>query len=201
MKRNISFWGILIISLFYIKGQAQNIYTPEQQREWYMPTHIKMQYAGNIGLISFRPGYKWAGQVIQTDFLYGYVPYNKADATIHTFTIKNSFQLYTFNLFDNFNIRPNMGFSLSFEPGENSYMRVPSRYPEDYYGPNCFYACLNVGVYSHFELQKENRFSGFDIYIEANTLADYVFYNILAKEDKNDNIFTLALGFNICFGP
>lgn len=201
MRRQFIITGIILAFLLSNTVVAQVNTVKEQQRGWYLPTHIKMQYAGNIGLVSFGPGYKWAKQVIQTDFLYGYVPHHKGDATIHTFTIKNTFQLYTFYFFDKFNLKPNLGFSISFEPGENSYMRVPSRYPEGYYGPNCFYACLNLGVYSHFNIDKESRFSGFDVYIEANTLADYVFYNILAQEDKNNNIFSLALGVNICFGP
>lgn len=170
-----------------------------KERIWYYPDYIKTQYAGNIGFISFGPGYDWWRQNAQTDILYGYVPQYKGNATIHTFTLKNTFRLYEFCIKDRYNLSPVLGFSVSFEPGENSYGRIPDKYPDGYYSPNNIYGCLSLGLKSKITSKKEHYFSSVEPYFEINTLADYAFYNIIAHEDREEIILSFALGFNLYF--
>lgn len=171
----------------------------EGTKNWYLPGYYSIQYAGNIGFISLGLGYDWWREKAQSAFLYGYVPKSKGNATIHTFTIKNTFRLYQIEIAEKYNLSPILGFSISLEPGENSYMRVPEKYPDGYYGPNSFYACINLGLKSTFKLKPDRHFSAIGVYVEFNTLADYIYYNILAKEDRSNNIGSLALGVNVFF--
>jgi hypothetical protein len=170
-----------------------------KEKKWYKPDYFKIQYAGNIGFMSLGLGYDWWREIAQSDLLYGYVPVNHGNATIHTFTIKNTFRLYEFKILNKYNLSPTFGFSVSLEPGENSYMRIPNRYPEGYYTSNSFYACLNAGIKSHLVFKYERRFSAMDLYFEINTLADYAYYNIVAQEDRSNKIFSIALGVNMFF--
>lgn len=170
-----------------------------KKNKWYMPDYIKIQYAGNIGFLSVGAGYEWWREISQTDILYGYVPECKGEATIHTFTIKNTFRLYQFNIKQKYNISPILGFSVSLEPGQNSYLRVPDKYPEGYYSTNSIYACLNLGVKSKFKFDEKRFFSSIEPFVEVNTLADYLFYNIIAQEDHSNTIYSLALGVNVFF--
>ncbi len=179
--------------------EDREIIKEEEKNKWYMPDYIKIQYAGNIGFLSIGAGYEWWREIAQTDILYGYVPEHKGEATIHTFTIKNTFRLYQFNIKQKYNISPILGFSVSLEPGQNSYLRVPDKYPEGYYSTNSIYACLNLGVKSKFIFDEKRFFSSIETYAEINTLADYLFYNIIAQEDHNNIIYSLALGVNIFF--
>jgi len=171
----------------------------KKERSWYKPDLAKYQFAGNIGFMSIGVGYNWWREVAQTDIMYGFVPEHHGDAVIHTFTLKNTFSIYEFIIFKKYNISPTMGFSISLEPGENSYMRVPDRYPDDYYGPNNIYACLNLGLKSNFRFKEERYFSSVDVYSEINTVADYGFYNAIAKEDHSLIIYSLAIGINMFF--
>ncbi len=171
----------------------------EDKNKWYKPDYIKVQYAGNIGFLSIGAGYEWWREIAQTDILYGYVPEYKGEATIHTFTIKNTFRLYQFNIKQKYNISPILGFSVSLEPGQNSYLRIPDKYPEGYYSTNSIYACLNIGVKSKFKFDEKRFFSSIEPFVEVNTLADYLFYNIIAQEDHSNIIYSLALGLNIFF--
>ncbi|HAN18832.1 MAG: hypothetical protein A2X13_07975 [Bacteroidetes bacterium GWC2_33_15] len=171
----------------------------ENRNKWYIPDCIKIQHAGNIGFISVGFGYTWWNEVIQTDMLYGYVPTHEGETTIHTFTIKNTFRLYQFRIKQKYNISPVLGFSVSLEPGYNSYLRVPGKYPEGYYYTNSIYAVLNLGMKSKFELDKKRFFSRVEPFVEVNTLADYLFYNIIAWEYWGDDILSLALGINLFF--
>lgn len=171
----------------------------KEKDKWFMPDCFKIQYAGNIGFMSLGLGYNWWKNNAQTDLIYGFVPYDEGEAIIHTFTLKNTFSIHKFNLFNTYNLSPTLGFSLSLEPGENSYMDIPDKYPEGYYGPNCFYACLNAGLKSNFAFKEESHFSSMDVFCEVNTLADYLYYNIKAQEDWDDIIFSLAIGINVFF--
>jgi len=171
----------------------------KREGSWYKPDLVKYQFAGNIGFMSVGVGYNWWREVAQTDIMYGFVPEHHGDAVIHTFTVKNTFSIYEFNILKKYNLSPTMGFSISLEPGENSYMRVPDRYPDDYYGPNNIYACLNLGLKSNFKFKEERYFSSVDVYTEINTVADYGFYNAIAKEDHSLIIYSLAIGINMFF--
>ena len=179
--------------------EDRKIIEEEEKNKWYKPDYIKFQYAGNIGFLSIGAGYEWWKEVVQTDILYGYVPHYKGNVTVHTFTIKNTFRLYQFEIFNKYNLSPIVGFSLSLEPGENSYLHVPDKYPNGYYSTNSFYACLNAGLKSNFSFKEERYFSRIDFYCEVNTIADYVYYNLKAQEDWEDDILSLALGFNVFF--
>jgi len=197
--KNIKFIFLCSFAFIYPEVTDAQVNKIEEDRKWYFPDYIKTQYAGNIGLISFGPGYQWWRQNAQTDILYGYVPQFKGNATIHTFTIKNSFRLHEFCINNRYNLNPDLGFSISFEPGENSYARIPSKYPDGYYSPNNIYGCLFLGLKTKLTPKKEHYFSAIEPYFEINTLADYVFYNLIAQEDWEDDILSFALGFNLYF--
>lgn len=193
---------MIFISMLF--SYSENVFAQQDSRidekqQWYKPDLFKIQYAGNIGFISLGLGYEWWRQNAQIDFMYGYVPETKGKTTIHTFTIKNTFKLYQFDVFDKYNLSPTVGFSVSMEPGENSYIQLPEKYPDGYYLPNSFYACINLGLKSNFKLKDERFFSSIDMYFEVNTHANYLFYNILAKENRSSNIYSLALGINVFF--
>ncbi len=179
--------------------EDREIIEEKKINKWYMPDYIKIQYAGNIGFLSIGAGYEWWREIAQTDILYGYVPKHKGEATIHTFTVKNTFRLYQFKIKQKYNISPTFGFSVSLEPGQNSYLRVPGKYPEGYYSTNSIYACLNLGVKSKFKFDEKRFFSSIESFIEVNTLADYLYYNIKAQENWENDILSLALGVNVFF--
>lgn len=203
MKQSIRIFIIITflmpMSEFIVAQEDRSNTDIYKSRKWYSPDYFKLQYAGNIGFLSIGLGYNWWREKAQSTFIYGYVPEHKGNTTIHTFSIKNDFKLYSFYINDKYNVQPILGFSVSLEPGQNSYMRVPDRFPDDYYGPNSFYACINLGLKTHFNFDPQRHFSGIDIYFEFNTLADYLYYNIIAQEDRSDNIGSLALGTNVFF--
>ncbi len=202
MRREKVIYVILaLVFTFPIGLKAQDTWEMEEKdkRKWYLPSYYTVQYAGNIGFMSIGLGYDWWREKAQSAFIYGYVPETSGNATIHTFSVKNTFRLYKFEITDKYNLSPTFGFSLSLEPGENSYMRVPERYPNGYYSSNSFYACINFGLKTNFKFKDSRRFSSIDVYGEFNTLADYIYYNIIAQEDRSNNIGSFALGVNVFF--
>lgn len=205
MKKEKSIFIISLLALAFSGGlNAQDtsweiIEEGGKEKKGYLPSYYTVQYAGNIGFMSIGLGYDWWSEKAQSAFIYGYVPESKGNATIHTFSIKNTFRLYQFNIADKYNLSPTLGFSLSFEPGENSYIKLPEKYPEGYYGPNSFYACINLGLKTNFKFKEERHFSSIDVFGEFNTLADYIYYNLISQEDRSNNIGSFALGVNVFF--
>ncbi|MFP4025573.1 MAG: hypothetical protein ACLFVR_13700 [Thiohalospira sp.] len=189
--------------IFFIQGlsytqKVQAFDSTKTKKKWYTPDYIKLQFAGNIGFVSFGTGYSWWKEKAQSDIIYGYVPEYHGNARIHTFTQKNSFRLINFNKRD-YEFSMFSGFSVSFEPGQNSFVQVPNKYPSGYYSPNFVYACIFLGTKLKFDIREKYYFDFIESYFEINTLGDYIFYNLIAGEEKSSKIFSLALGFSFFF--
>ncbi|MEE4198427.1 MAG: hypothetical protein V2I54_12345 [Bacteroidales bacterium] len=198
VKIGILLVGALLVPGFLFGQPTTPGANASRGHKWYVPDYLKMQFAGNIGFVSFGTGYSWWKKKAQSDLIYGYVPHYHGNATIHTFTQKNSFRFLHFaNGFYHYSLYT--GFSVSFEPGENSMVTLPDKYPNGYYSPNCFYACLFVGNKLRFTLQDRYYFDSMETYLEINSVADYIFYNILADEDRSSKIFSLAVGVTFFF--
>lgn len=187
-----------VFTQFTFAQEDLSLESTKQESKCYSPDYLKMQFAGYIGFVSFGAGYSWWKDKAQSDIIYGYVPEYRGNARIHTFTQKNSFRLINFNK-PAYEFSMFTGFSVSFEPGQHSFVKLPSKYPDGYYSPNCIYASLFMGSKLMFDIGEKYYFDFIETYFEINTLADYVFYNLIAGEDRSPIIFSFALGLNFFF--
>ena len=196
-------YGFILLFIFFApvflnaQTDSTNVYSQKAEK-WYVPDYLKLQFAGNIGFVSLGAGYSWWKEKAQSDLLYGYVPEYHGNARIHTFTQKNTFRLINFEHRD-FDFSVTSGFSVSFEPGQNSYVKIPNKYPDGYYSPNCVYACFFLGNKLTFAMDKKYYFKKLETYFEINALADYIFYNIIAGEERSSKIFSFAVGLHFFF--
>lgn len=88
----------LVAPLFLSNTFAQDailIQDKAKEKAWYEPDYAKMQFAGNLGVLSVGVGYQLFNKVVYTELLYGYVPVSISKANeIHLISIKNTFPLY-----------------------------------------------------------------------------------------------------------
>lgn len=194
----LTFLLLIFIPELSIAKEENAFDSTKTNKKWFTPDYIKMQFAGNIGFVSFGTGYCWWKNKAQSDIIYGYVPEYHGNAKIHTFTQKNSFRVINF-IKPDYEFSVFTGFSVSFEPGQNSYVQVPKKYPSGYYSPNFVYACLFLGSKLKFDINEKYYFDFIESYFEINTLGDYIFYNLIAGEDRSSKIFSFAIGFNFLF--
>jgi len=169
-----------------------------KEKSWYVPDYAKLQFAGNIGFLSFGIGYELFNNRLQSDILYGYVPYSIGGATIHTISQKNTFVLYEYER-SRYIISPTAGFSTNFETGNNSFLILPDKYPKGYYVSNAIHFTLFIGGKIHKTLAQQSKIKGLDFYVELGTVDNYLWYKILSKEVKMKDISSLALGMNAFF--
>ncbi len=60
-----------IILLVFVKSFAQDK-DSIQDKSWYTPDYVKMQFAGNIGFLSVGAGYQLFNDLLYTELLYGF---------------------------------------------------------------------------------------------------------------------------------
>jgi hypothetical protein len=192
-------FSVSVILLFFIKSYAQE---PNlvKDKSWYVPDYVKVQFAGNIGLVSVGAGYQLFNKVLYTELLYGFVPesVSKSDE-IHLITIKNTFPIFRKELGKNFTISPIAGFATTYEIGANSFTTLPSIYPEGYYVPNAFHFTLFGGAMVHKDFKDSKMIKGADFYFEVGTVETYLWYVITSKEVSTSDVFSTSIGINFYF--
>jgi hypothetical protein len=170
-----------------------------KEKGWYVPDYAKVQFAGNIGLLSVGFGYQFLNNHLYSELLYGYVPASVSKAeVIHTITIKNTFSILNKEI-KAITLSPIAGFTASFETGNNSFLKLPDKYPSGYYGTNAFHFTLFIGAKVHRNFINQKIMRGVDLYFELGTVDNYLWYAILSKEVKINKIISSAIGINLYF--
>ena len=192
----------LIGFMFFMNSYAQDstsIKKKVKANAWYIPDYAKMQFAGNIGFFSVGVGYEIIHKAWYSELLYGFVPESVSEVEkIHLITIKNTFPLFTKEI-GNLTLSPIAGFTTSLETGNNSFLKLPDKYPEGYYITNAVHFTLFVGVSAHKNFVNSKSFKGIDLYFELGTVETYLWYVITSKEVQMKDIFSSAIGVNIYF--
>ena len=188
-----------IILLFFTKLYAQEPHLVKD-KAWYIPNYVKMQFAGNIGVVSVGAGYQLFDKVLYSELLYGYVPesVSKADK-IHLITIKNTFPVFRKEIAKNLTITPIAGFTTTIDIGTTTFTTLPSKYPDDYYVPTAFHFTLFGGVMIHKDFINSKMTNGVDFYVEMGTVETYLWYGITSKEVGLSDIFSTSIGINFYF--
>lgn len=165
---------------------------------WYVPDHLPVQFAGNIGFLSAGLGYTSNHENYQLNLLYGYVPASVGLVDVHTITIKNVFPLTRYSLKSNTAFIPYLGLGLTVEVGGNAFFKNPSGFPEGYYDfPKNLHIVAFGGAKFQELLMRDFAFiRGVEFFAEAGTIDAYLWYKSMSSQIKFKNIFSLALGAN-----
>jgi len=161
------------------------------------PDHMKIQFAGNIGVLSAGIGYSYCSDRMQSDLLYGFVPASIGGKDIHTIANKNTFKLFQKPITNNILFTHYIGFSLNYYVTDNTFLFLPKHYPEGYYATNAIrfaplfsynLICINENI---------NLFNNVNIYFEISTLDNYLWYYIKTTAINFIEIWNLAIGTTI----
>ena len=100
-----------------------------------IPTHVKAQYAGGMGLMSLGCGWDYGRKCQwETDIFVGFLPKAWSDRTHTTFTLKQNYIPWRIRCCDRFAVEPlSCGIYLNLITGEDYWVREPDRYPGDSY--------------------------------------------------------------------
>lgn len=102
-----------------------------------IPTYSKLQFAGNMGLLSIGPGWNYGKRdQWETDLLFGFIPKYESKKHKVTMTIKQNFIPWSLTIKDKpVSVEPlscGMYFNTVF--GDEFWSEEPERFPKGYYG-------------------------------------------------------------------
>lgn len=107
-----------------------------------IPTHNKIQYAGNMGMFSFGTGWDYGKRdQWETDLFFGFIPKHDSHRAKMTMTLKQNYMPW------------------SLELGKGFSTEQPSRYPEGYYGfSSKIRTHIFLGQRLTYDIDRERRF-------------------------------------------
>lgn len=144
-----------------------------------IPTHSKIQFAGNMGLFSIGPGWDYGKHnQWETDIYLGFIPKYSSKKSKITMTLKQNYMPWNLNLGERFSIEPlSCGLYFNTVFGDNFWVEEPERYPEGYYG---FSSKVRIHVFLGqritYEIDPERRFTAKTVtfFYELSTCDLYV---------------------------
>ena len=100
-----------------------------------VPTHVKAQYAGGMGVMSVGGGWDYGQKCRwETDLLVGYLPQRYSDAFHVTFTLKQNYIPWSIRCHERFSIDPlTASMYINLIAGDEYWVREPDRYGGSYY--------------------------------------------------------------------
>ncbi|MDO4368128.1 MAG: hypothetical protein Q4C26_05480 [Bacteroidales bacterium] len=146
-----------------------------------VPTHVKLQYAGDMGVFAAGCGWDYGRkEQWETDFMIGFLPKKYADKAHLTCTLKQNYSPFSLQINKNLSFEPIVcGLYMTMIYGEKYWVREPSRYPmKHYYGfTTRIRFNIFIGESLTWSISKEKRIRDLSLYYElsANDL------NIVSK--------------------
>ena len=122
-------------SLKSLLRYRQRITRMQERWQRLIPSYTKVQYAGNMGLISIGGGWSYGrNRQWETDLLLGFLPKYDSDAAKATLTLKQNFMPWKWHLSESFLIEPlACGLYINTVLHNDFWVRQPDRYPKGYY--------------------------------------------------------------------
>ncbi|HEY9123511.1 MAG TPA: hypothetical protein PK252_12065 [Bacteroidales bacterium] len=182
---------VLLVILFstsciYAQNNKDSVIEPKG------PTYMKVQYAGNIGLLSVGMGQTYMDDKLYVDLNYGYLPKRLNGVRVHSFAIKASYQFVQGQL-SSLELGSYAGMCVLYGITSNTYIRYPDLYPDDYYLPNALHLMPLVGCNARC-LSVDKRVSRVALYSELGTVDYKIWYALKNKKIKPADIFNFSFG-------
>lgn len=171
-------------------------------RKWYLPDHLKLQFAGNIGFLSGGPGYVSRNRTLETDLLFGFLPQKYGGDALVTTTLKTTYSPWRIGLPNNYYVRPfSIGAYMSYTFGPQFDTKWPSYYPAGYYW---WATSIRPGAYIGGKAGRNvvlnNRRRSLELYYELGTYDLLVISYVQNKSFlKLHDIVSLSLGVKFGF--
>lgn len=161
-----------------------------------IPTHVKAQYAGGMGVASVGAGWDYGRKCQwETDLMFGMLPKAYADVTHMTFTLRQSYIPWSVRLSPHYDLEPlTVGAYINLISGERFWVKEPGKYPGDHYYrfTSRMRLHLAVGQRIRFRLPTEDVLRDITLYYElsANDL------NIISRVGNRDMSFADIIKFS-----
>ncbi|MEG1580797.1 MAG: hypothetical protein RR386_06015 [Bacteroidaceae bacterium] len=165
------------------------------------PNHMKLQFAGSIGLVSVGIGWHYGKHHDQweTDLLVGYLPKFDSEKSKPTLTIKQSYLPWHLPIQNTRLVYAPLTCGIFFNTvfGEDFWVNEPSKYPKKYYGFSTkIRTHLFVGQRITYQIPQQKRKYNkcVSVYYELSTCDLYLVSFATNKSIRFYDILSLSLG-------
>lgn len=163
------------------------------------PTHVKMQYAGGMGVLSTGFGWDYGKRCQwETDLFFGYLPKKYAEKFRFTFTLKQNYIPWSMSFDEHWNLEPfYCGLYFTTIAGEEFWSKEPGRYPNGYYNistkirPSIFIG-QRMGFKTDCHLLKNIQ-----VWYEVGTNELYLISKVTNKSLTMKDILRFSFGFKL----
>ena len=163
-----------------------------------IPTHIKVQYAGNMGLISGGVGWDYGKKSQwESDIFFGIVPKYNSQKSHLTMTLKQNYIPWRVSVTDWFSIDPfYTGVYINAIFGEEFWSHQPERYPSGYYWFSTrFHTHIFAGVrVSLHPIRKEPAIRDITLFFEVSACDLYIIQRVRNREIQSRDIIAFSAG-------
>ncbi len=156
---------------------------------------LRLQYAGNLGLMSVGVGKEFTKPKVSMGISYGYLPESVNGAEIHTFASKTTFYLYK-TMIQGISINPYIGAAITYSIATNTYMEYPKQFSTNYHIPNAIHLNPLLGVRLGYNTKQEKSKKVF-LFAELGTVDYLVFYAARNRNLHPGDIVNLSFGFAV----
>lgn len=167
-----------------------------------IPTHAKIQFAGDMGLLSFGTGWDYGKRnQWETDILIGILPkYSTEDFKV-TLTLKQNYIPWSIHAGKGFSIEPlACGFYFNSVLKGDFWSHMPERYPQKYYElPTKIRSHIFVGQRISYEIDKERRYraKAIALFYELSTCDIYIISRIGNSSLRPKDYLRLSFGIKM----
>ncbi|MGN0054254.1 MAG: hypothetical protein ACI378_09385 [Bacteroides sp.] len=175
------------------------------RRHWegLIPTHSKIQYAGNMGLLSFGTGWDYGHHnQWETDIFLGFLPKYDSKRTKLTFTVKQNYIPWSLQIKESrFSAEPlSCGLYFNTVFGDEFWVKEPERYPKGYYGfSSKVRTHIFVGQRLTYDIDPRRRYTAkaITLFYEISTCDLYVVSAFTNKYLKPTDYLSLSFGIKL----
>jgi hypothetical protein len=167
-----------------------------------IPTHLKCQYAGDIGFISIGAGWDYGHHSQwETDALFGYLPKYDSAKSKFTFTLKQNYLPWSLTINNRFSAEPlSCGLFLNSVLNNQFWYSEPDRYPKGYYNFNLRVRIhIFLGQRFTYTIPRNRRLfcKSITAYYEVSTCDLYVASAFTNRYLKLKDIICLGMGVKV----
>lgn len=167
-----------------------------------IPTHVKVQYAGDMGVVSVGSGWDYGGRrQWETNLFIGFLNKTSESPIYVTATLKQTYKPFRISIGDNWEVEPvTAGLYMTKIFGSNFWSRLPERYPRGYY-----FWILNMrfnvflGQAITFKCPRYLKGDSFSFFYELNTNDLYVISAVKNSYLGFKDIVNLSFGVKFTF--
>lgn len=172
------------------------------RRHWasLIPTQSVVQFAGNMGLLSFGVGWDYGRhKQWETHLLFGFLPRYGSDRAKATMTLKENFIPWSLYLKNGWAVEPlSVGLYFNTVFGPEFWQKQPARYPDSYYPFLSTKVRINIfaGQRVEFTLPQNRRkfVKSITAFYEVSTCDIYLRALVQDRRVRLVDIFGLSLG-------